>query len=774
MASDRRERTGPEAAAGSTEELRRRYKAVRKLAPGEPGGDKERYLADLEALHADAEAYGEPGILFKISIEYAYSLSISGWKKHSRELTSRWLAVLRKCLLMWHEAPHRHGEGDVSAMWTQFYRLLDWYIRFHPEPADRVARLIDELERYCPPTRTGARYALDTARMKIAARRGDAAEVDRIWRGLRMRDVPTEHFFRDGVAGTDATMWTLLGRHERAIEAMAPLLAGRMPVRKGARVYEEDLLMPYLHTGRVAEAVAVHQRTYTLPDMKLEHVAAHLEFCARTGNEERGLDVLHRNLHRFGYRCQYVVEVWTAAAAALLCLRAAAKGIDREWVWPCGCDDPGCDDPALCNWAELGAQLRWRAIRFGRRLDRLNGTSFAGERIDALIHAEPLIERLELPPDAGPAAPPAVPPPSAHLDAGDADGLRAELDRARAMELRRPRIVLTQRVVQNALAAGAPDVLADARLRSLDDLLELGWRGWSRNRFSMLRELFRMLDERAVPAEPGRLDALWRAVPVVLDEALTRPGPHLRQVHGLLDAAERHCRPGTEDAHHVRWFRTETTARSGDADATRAAWARFRDLPDVKRYASRANVLRAVGWWLDLGCDQDAIEAMAALPGDDREDLLLPAYLRAGRTAEARALHERTRAAASGPPEVTAHLHYCAETGLLEHGREILHRVIDLFHGSDEDDDFTFADMRLYAAGARICELLANAGYTGNWTWPADECCPDEHDWTYARLAKALRKSVRDESRRWEEVLGTTFHTRAVDGGTGGGIRPSQ
>ncbi|MFV2178239.1 hypothetical protein ACFHW2_38120 [Actinomadura sp. LOL_016] len=781
MASDRRERaeTG---GAGSTEELRRRYKAARRLCPGGPEGDKERYLDVLEVLHADAEAYGEPEILFEIRIEYAYSLSIKGWKEHSREVTSRWLAVLRKSLLMWHEAPHRYGEGDVSAMWTQFYRLLDWYTRFHPEPADRVSRLIDELERYCPPTRTGARYALDTARMRIAARRGDVDEVDRLWRGLRVREVPEEHFVRDSMPVACATMWTRLGRYDRAIEAMAPLLAGQIPT-DGARVYEDDLLMPYLHTGRVDEAVAVHQRTYTRSGMKLEDVAAHLEFCARTGNEERGLDVLHRNLKRIGYDCQYVVEAWTAAAAALLCLRAAAKGLDREWVWPCDCDDPDCTVAALWSAAELGGHLRWNALKFARRVDRLNGTSSFGERIDALIHAEPLIERLELPPDSEPPAYSAVPRPSGHLDVRDADGLRGKLERAREMEPRMPRIALTQRVVQNAMAAGAVDVLAEARFQLLDDLLQPR-RHRSRNpRFSALRELFRMLDERTIPAEPGRIDALWRAVPVVLDGALTRPGPPLRQVHGLLDAADRRCRPGTDDRHHVRWFRTEAAARSGNADAARAAWARFRELPPVKTYTDRDTVLRGVVWWLDLGCDRDAIAAAAPIleGGDDRhEDLLLPAYLRTGRTDDAREVHERTHGTARHAPEVTAHLHFCAETGLLERGREILHRTLDLFHGSNADDDFTFADMRLYTAGARMCELLADAGHGGAWTWPADECCADEHDWTYARLAKECRRSVAEESRRWEEVLGTDFHTRAVAGrspgeaGTGGVGRSSQ
>ncbi|MFV2178241.1 hypothetical protein ACFHW2_38110 [Actinomadura sp. LOL_016] len=741
-------------------ELQDRLSAAWRLDPDRPGGGKEIFVAAMEAVLADAEALGDPEMLFKVRIDYTYSLRSKSWKGHSREVIGEALGVLRACLLMWHAEPHRYSPPHVTAMWTQLCNVLDWYVRMDVEPADRVRRLIDELERYCPPTRRWTRYALDDTRMDLEARRGDTAEVERLWRRLRAQGTPEEHFVPDGHAGGHALMWTRFERYDRAIASLAPVAAGRIPVSEG-NAYETGLLVPYLHTGRLDEAVAAHQRTYALQGLTYEDVAAHLEFCARTGNEERGLDVLHRNLDRIGFDCRYAVHMWTAAAAALLCRRVCALGLDREWFWPCRCDEPDCDYLPLTTYAKLGEQLRWGAVDLARRIGEMDGTTYLADRIEALILAEPVVDRLALPAPAAPPARDAVPPPAAHLDATDAAGLRRELDRARTIEAGRPRIGRTQQVVQNATAGGVADVLVEARFALLDDLLAERRERWRRDLFATLVELFRLHDERPALFGAERLDAMWRAVPVALGRVLTRTGPHLRGIGDLLDRLEACCRPGTDDLHHVRWFRTQTGARSGDVDATLAAWAEFRALPPSERYAERGHVLRSVRWWLDLGCDDEAFAAMEPLAGDEREDLLLPALLRAGRAEDAREVHERTYRTASGAAEVGAHLLYCAETGALEHGREIVLRALPLYciHA---DEDFEFDLLRAYSGAIRVCERLVAAGRDETWTWPADESCDPEDGWSFSRMGEGARVHLGMYTRRWEEVLGTSFHTRAV------------
>ncbi|MBE1537264.1 hypothetical protein [Actinomadura algeriensis] len=751
-------------AALDREELRRRLSAARDLDVEKPGGaSKETFVAAMEGVLADAEALGDPELLFEARLRYGYAMRSDHWRgASSKQAVGEVLGVLRKCLLMWHAEPHRYPANHVTAMWTQLFNVVDWYVRFDFEPAGRVHRLLDELERRCPPTRPWSRYAIDDARMKLEARRGNVAEVERLWRRLRAQGPPEEHYLPAGHAASNARMWTRLGRHDLALAAAAPVLAGHVPARED-KLFESVLLLPYLHLGRLDEAVDAHRRTDAPTGMLYEDVAAHLEFCARTGNERRGMEVLRRNLHLTGLGCGYVVHMWTAAAGALLCRRVCELGLDREWFWPCGCDEDDCDDLPLVSYAKLGLRLRWDAVGLAREIGEQDGSTWLAERVEALIRAEPVVDRLELaPPPAGPSARDGgAVPPADHLDVVDAAGLRRELERAKTIEEERARIGRMQRVLQNATMGGLTDVVVDARFGLLDDLLDERRESRRTDLFSTLDALFRLRDDRPDLFGAERVEAMWRAVPVALGRVLARPGPMLRYVREFLDRLEAGCRPETEDPHHVRWFRVEVAARAGDAGAARDAWARFRELPEAERYAERESVPRRVQWWIDLGCDEEAVVALAGREGDEREDLLLLPYLRTGLAERAREVHERTYRTASGAPEVAAHLQYCVETGALERGREILLRTLDLFL-VDEDEDFAFDLLRTYAAAVRLCERLVAAGLDGPWTWPESDGFPAEDGWSFARMAESCRDFLGRYARGWEELVGTTFHTRAV------------
>ncbi|WP_119731301.1 hypothetical protein [Thermomonospora amylolytica] len=78
------------------------------------------------------------------------------------------------------------------------------------------------------------------------------------------------------------------------------------------------------------------------------------------------------------------------------------------------------------------------------------------------------------------------------------------------------------------------------------------------------------------------------------------------------------------------------------------------------------------------------------------------------------------------------------------------------------DRGFEFDRLRAFAAAILLSERVAAAGRDETWTWPADECCPPEDGWSHARMAGACRDLLTVHSRRWEEILGTGFHTRAA------------
>ncbi|REE97864.1 hypothetical protein [Thermomonospora umbrina] len=719
------------------EQIRAALEAAAELDPEDGGPGGEAYVEATRAIVPHAEALGDPELLYRARLSFAWALRSKPLKKGPSDFFHEVLPVLRTCLLTWHAEPHLFSAHNVRAMWNQLFLIVDAYTWLYPEPAQRIHRLLDDLERHCPPTRRWTRYAIDHHRMRVEGRRGDADAVERLWRRLRAQGDPEEHFLRDGKATGDALMWQRLGRNDRALEVLAPLSADR--------AHADDLITPYLHAGRLEEAVAAHQRSYARQGMKLEDVAAHLEFCARTGNEERGLDVLHRNLHYFRGEVSSVEAMWTAAAAVLLCRRVMEKDLDREWIWHCDCDDPDCDFSAVWSYADLDSRLRWEVVDLSLRVDELNGTSFQSEQVAALLNAEPIVDALPLPPDTAEPRHRATPPPAARITA-DA------LDRARALEPSKDRIVRMQRLLQSAIAEGESELATDIRLALMEELATRKGQFWRAGHFTALVELARLHAARPSFLGAERLERVWQAVPLAFDRVLTFPTVHAAQIRGLLRTLEPHCRPGTDDLHHLRWYAVELEVRRGDLEAATAAWDAFDALPPIETYATRPNVLRRAQWWLDLGRDE-AVEAMAPLLTAEAH-LLLP-YLRAGRVDEAREIHERTHRTAQHPTAVAAHLEYCARTGEVRHGREIIQRSLDLFHTSRDDDECSIDRVRAYEAAIRMADRLVADGLDETWTWPADACCPPEGDWTYARFAASCRLENGLFTTRWDELMGT-------------------
>ncbi|GLZ06224.1 hypothetical protein Acsp03_36900 [Actinomadura sp. NBRC 104412] len=725
-------------------------------ADGGPGG--EVYLEAVREVVPHAEALGDPEVLFRTKVTFAWALRGKPLNGEPLAFFSEALPVLHECLRMWHAEPHLYPEDLVHWMWCQLFLVVDAYVWLYPEPAQRIHRLLDDLERHCPPTRTGTRYAIDHYRMTVEARRGDLEAVERIWRGLRWRAGAETHFVMPGVVCHEALMWRRLGRADRAVEVLAPLMAGHVGASEDSEV-GDDLIMSYLCTGRLEEAVAAHQRTYTRPGKKLEDIAAHLEFCARTGNEERGLDVLHRHLFKAAGEVTSVEGMWTAAAAALLCRRVLEKDMDREWFWPCDCDDPGCDAFTVWSYSALFSDLRWQVVNFALKLDELNGTTFQSEKVTEFLHAGPIAEHLPLPPGTAEPRHRAAPGPAPHLSTATRDDLRAGLRDALALERERDISVRLQRLLQNAVAMDEPEAALEIRLAFLSALAS--WKSGRVRLFTMLAELARLHSAHPSLMTTDQLDRMWDAVPIALDRVLTYPTVHAAQIQGLLRMLEPHCRPGTEDLHHLRWFRVELESCRGDVDAAKAAWAAFSELPSIPIYETRSNILRRTRWWLRLGLDEQAMESMAPLldesrPGvEEREDYLLLPYLRTGRLDRAHAVHERTYRTAQDPPEVAAHLEFCTRTGLLEHGREIIQRNLDLYHMYYDDTECSFDRVRAYGPLVRLSESIVADGLDHPWTWPAHECCPASEGWSYARLAKECRPEGALFAARWAELMGT-------------------
>jgi len=220
------------------------------------------------------------------------------------------------------------------------------------------------------------------------------------------------------------------GDDERALRAWEPVLAGKASCQEEPARSASYALLPLLRTGRVDRARELHLSGYRAcrrnPSMS-EEVGRHLEFCALTGNEARGLELLAENRNLLAEVDSPLDQLGFLTGVEVLLQRVeqlghgelpAAGYAGRTWTV-----------------AGLRAEVRRRADDLAARFDARNGTTTHADRRKARLERAPLLESLELTlrtrvlDDVGPIAAPPV-----RTAAAVPDSLPELIIRARELE----------------------------------------------------------------------------------------------------------------------------------------------------------------------------------------------------------------------------------------------------------------------------------------------------------------------------------------------------
>ncbi|MEU6911002.1 hypothetical protein ABZ935_37630 [Streptomyces coeruleorubidus] len=223
------------------------------------------------------------------------------------------------------------------------------------------------------------------------------------------------------------------GDDERALRTWEPVLAGKESCREEPTRSVSYALLPLLRTGRTDRARELHLAGYRgcrrNPSMAQE-VGRHLEFCALTGNEARGLELLAENRSLFGEVDSPLDLLGFLTGVEVLLQRVellghgelpAAGFAGRTWTV-----------------AGLRAEVRGRADDLAARFDARNGTTAHTDRRRARLDRAPLLDALELTlrprslDDVAPAAPVAA--PAARTAAAVAESVPELIARARALD----------------------------------------------------------------------------------------------------------------------------------------------------------------------------------------------------------------------------------------------------------------------------------------------------------------------------------------------------
>ncbi|MGW1541297.1 hypothetical protein ACWCPM_13850 [Streptomyces sp. NPDC002309] len=223
------------------------------------------------------------------------------------------------------------------------------------------------------------------------------------------------------------------GDDERALGLWEPVLAGKESCQEEPARSVSYALLPLLRTGRTDQARELHLAGYRgcrrNPSMAQE-VGRHMEFCALTGNEARGLELLAENRNLFEEVDSPLDQLGFLTGVDVLLQRVESLGhgglpaagfAGRTWTV-----------------AGLRSEVRGRADDLAARFDARNGTTAHTDRRRVRLERAPLLDALELTlrprglDDVAPAAPVAA--PAARTAAALPDSLPELILRARDLD----------------------------------------------------------------------------------------------------------------------------------------------------------------------------------------------------------------------------------------------------------------------------------------------------------------------------------------------------
>ncbi|KOG58647.1 tetratricopeptide repeat protein [Streptomyces antibioticus] len=398
--------------------------------------------ARAEQLLAEAERLDIPLAVIEA---LGHQLKVYNYSSEKDKMFVPFARLLR----MWDERPEDFDEYETHSLYWVFKWMSAGMLDQPHIPLASVEKWLGEMEHRYRLAGHSER-AVRSAEFSVAAHIGDLARAERAYAAWLAAD-------RDRMADCHACelrgqgAWQVrCGRDAEALELWRPVLEGEFACAHEPHGVLASSLTPLLRLGRVEEARAHHLRGFRLV-RSMESMrgayAEHVEFCALTGNEARGLELLAERPAYFTDTGHPRSRLDFMAVVTLLMDRLTELGHGEQRV-------PG---PAGRTWTarELAAHARAEATELAERFDRRNGTSAVGDRVRARMAQRPLVDRLPLgvrtvrPAPAPTVAPSAV----AHPAAPDLPALLAEA--RRLSDTLRPQALEAWAAVARAARDGA-------------------------------------------------------------------------------------------------------------------------------------------------------------------------------------------------------------------------------------------------------------------------------------------------------------------------------
>jgi tetratricopeptide (TPR) repeat protein len=336
-----------------------------------------------EQLLAEAEKLNIP-----LAVIEALGHQLKAYNYSSEK--DRMFVPFARLLRMWDERPEDFDEYEVHTLHWVFKWMTTGMLDQPHIPLASIEKWLGEMEHRYRLAGHSER-AVRGAEFSVAAHVGDLPRAERAYAAWLAAD-------RDSMADCHACelhsqgWWQAeRGADAEALDLWRPVLEGEFTCAHEPHSVLASSLGPLLRLGRLDEARAHHLRGFRLvrPMESMRGAYAdHVEFCALTGNEARGLELLAERPAYFTDSGQPRSRMDFLAGVTLLMDRLTAMGMADQSV-------PG---PAERDWTarELAVHAREEALSLSARFDLRNGTSYVGENIRARMDQAPLVDRLPL------------------------------------------------------------------------------------------------------------------------------------------------------------------------------------------------------------------------------------------------------------------------------------------------------------------------------------------------------------------------------------------
>ncbi|MFJ1595880.1 tetratricopeptide repeat protein [Streptomyces sp. NPDC088261] len=252
-------------------------------------------IAHAEALSAAAEASGDRPLFRR-----ALTALIDAYE-YSAERT-KMMVPFARLLQEYDRDPSVFAAHEVHGLYWRFKWVTGNIVESPDIPLDAVERWLTEMERRYRLAGHSER-AVRQAEFILADSLGDTGRADRAMSAWAAAE-------RDRMSDCHACELSNQGRYwvdreddARAVEVWEPVLAGRKTCMEEPHRVLAHSLLPLVRLGRADEARSHHLRGYRMArgnESLLRAVGEHIEFCALTGNESRGLEILSEHTAHLG------------------------------------------------------------------------------------------------------------------------------------------------------------------------------------------------------------------------------------------------------------------------------------------------------------------------------------------------------------------------------------------------------------------------------------------------------------------------------------------